>query len=199
MYFGISTTMNEVKSQVMYEIIVEDKDGNIIKREKRKGHSVLGNWIKIFESIRSGTTFTPNDTSGSACTISQIVFSGCDMYAPAGDDSYGLVVGTGTTSVDINDHNLASKISHGTGSGQLSYGDSNPYTTGSGLTQSRGVERSFDNNSGGDITVNEIGLIMKVYDGSSYYNILILRDVISATTVPNGGRLTVKYWITWNP
>lgn len=191
--------MGEIKAQVMYEIVVEDKYGNVIKREKRAGDSILDNWIYMFMNIRDGGIHSFVDVNGTARSINTINFSNCSMLAPAGNDSYGIVVGTGTTSVDRSDHNLASKISHGTGSGQLSYGDSSEYYSESGITRSEGVERTFDNNSGGSITVNEIGLIAKVNDGSSDYYLLILRDVISSTTVPDGGRLTVKYWITWNP
>jgi len=184
---------------LFYEIEVYDKDGNLIKRERKKGDSILRNWIGLFENILSGTAWTPNDTSGNPCSITNVAVTNCHGQAPAGNDSYGILVGTGTASVDIGDDSLENKIPHGTGSGQLSYGDTSAYTDGSGLQQDRGLQRSFDNNSGADITINEIGMVLKINDGSSDYYILVARDVISATTVPNGGRVTIKYWFRWNP
>ena len=184
---------------VFYKVEVYDKDGKLIEEKSGKGESILGNWVELLPSIIDGSTWTPNDINGNSCIISNIALNNCHGRAPAGDDSYGIVVGTGTTPVDINDHNLASKIPHGTGSGQLSYGETSGYVDGSGLRQDRGLQRSFDNNSGADITINEIGMVLKINDGSNDYYIMIARDVISATTVPNGGRVTVKYWFRYNP
>jgi len=184
---------------VFYKVEVYDKDGKLIEEKSGKGDSVLNNWIVIFASIRDGTRPAMMDQEGNLHYLSQIVFENCSMKAPAGNDSYGILVGTGTTPVDLGDTKLASKISHGTGSGQLNYGDTSEYGETSDLTRSEGLQRSFDNNSGADITINEIGMAMKVNDGSNDYYVLIARDVISATTVPDGGRVTVKYWFRWNP
>ena len=186
-------------SSVRWRITVRDKSGKVIEQKEGKGDSVLDNWIKLFESIKTGTAWTPNDTSGSSCSISNLAITSCAGHAPAGDDDYGILVGTGTDPVDITDYQLASKISHGTGSGQLSYGETSSYTDGSGLQQDRGMQRSFDNNSGADITIKEIGMVLKINDGSSDYYIMVMRDVISDTTVPNGGRVTIEYWFRWNP
>ena len=188
---------------VFYKIEVYDKDGKLIEEKSGKGDSILYNWTRIFEVLRNPPDYNNKfkfvRTDGNVVTPDQIVASGCSMLAPSGNDSYGIVVGSGSTAVDLGDFDLASKIPHGTGSGQLSYGDTSKYEEISGTTVSEGVQRSFDNNSGADITINEIGLVVKIYDGSSEHYVLIMRDVISATTVPNGGRVTVKYWITWNP
>ena len=188
---------------VFYEVEVYDKDGKLIDKKKGKGNCVLYNWIRIFAVLRNPSDYNDKfqfvDTHGSSFTPDQIVASGSSMLAPAGQDGYGLVVGSGDTPVSLNDYDLDSKIPHGTGSGQLSYGDSSKYDETSGNTTSHGVQRSFDNNSGADITIREIGLIATINIGGQNINVLLLRDVISDTTVPNGGRVTVKYWITWNP
>jgi len=184
---------------VFYEIEVYDDKGNLIEKKSGKGDSILGNWVNLYMAIRAGQEYNFQDTGGTNRYISNMAFNNCGMLAPAGNDSYGILVGTGTTSVSMNDYALASKIPHGTGSGQLSYGDTSSYNDLSDTRWSVGLQRSFDNNSGADITINEIGMVMKVNDGTNDYYVLIARDVISATTVPNGGRVTVKYWITWNP
>jgi len=185
-----------------WEIEVYDKDGKLIDKKSGKGNTILNNWIRILAVLRNpadyGDKFQFTDTNGNTIQADQIVGSGSSMLAPAGMDSYGLVVGSGTTSVSLDDYNLASKIPHGTGSGQLSYGDTSKYDYSEGTMVDHGVQRSFDNNSGADITVNEIGLIATINIGGQNINVLIMRDVISATTIPNGGRLTVKYWFRYN-
>ena len=184
---------------IFYKIEVYDKDGKLIEEKSGKGDSILLNWIYLFYSIRNGDNYIPTTTDGSTPTISQIVFTNCSMLAPAGNDDYGIQVGTGTTSVDITDSKLESQITHGTGSGQLSYGETSEFNEEAGNTVRRGLQRSFDNNSGADITINEIGMVAKINDGTNDYYVMIARDVISATTVPNGGRVTITYWFEWNP
>jgi len=184
---------------VLYEVEVHDKDGNLIKRVIKEGDSILGNWINLFMAIRAGQEYNFQDTGGTNAYVSSLSFTNCGMLAPAGNDSYGILVGTGTTEVSMNDYALANKIPHGTGSGQLSYGETSSYNELNDPQWDIGLQRSFDNNSGADITINEIGMVMKISDGSSTYYVMIARDVISATTVPNGGRVTVKYWFRWNP
>ena len=184
---------------VFYKIEVYDDKGNLIEKKSGKGDSILDNWIKLFLAIRGGYSYDFKDTGGASRSFDTLAITQCSMLAPEGDDSYGIVVGTSTDSVSSDDFNLHGKISHGTGSGQLSYGATSTYNDVSGLRQDRGLQRSFDNNSGANITINEIGMVMKISDGTEVANVLIARDVISATTVPNGGRVTVKYWFTWNP
>ena len=186
-----------------YEIEVYDDKGNLIEKKSGKGDSILDNWINLMKMLRDPESWSYQwsfrDTGGTTRYISKFDFGQSSLKAPSGDDSYGIVVGTGTKSVELDDYNLESKITHGTGSGQLSYGECSPYGVTSDTRADVGLQRSFDNNSGADITINEIGMILKVYDGANTYYTLIMRDVISTTTVPNGGRVTVKYWFRYNP
>jgi len=58
--------------------------------------------------------------------------------------------------------------------------------------------RYFNNNSGGDIDVNEVGLVMNQPQGGStvYGKRLQARDKLASTvTVPNTGQLKVTYTI----
>ena len=188
---------------VFYEVEVYDKNGKLVDKKEGKGDSVLDNWINLMRMLRDPESWSYQwgffDVGGTERHISNFNFSQSSMKAPEEDDSYGIIVGTGTTPVSLEDYNLASKISHGTGSGQLSYGACSPYGISSDTQADVGLQRSFDNNSGADITINEIGMVLKVYDGTNTYYTLIMRDVISATTVPNGGRVTIKYWFRYNP
>ena len=114
--------------------------------------------------------------------------------AGAGDDTFGIVVGTGDTPVTADDYNLASKIAHGTGAGQLSYGAVTLYDPFvSDYTVKQRIARSFTNNSGADITVKEIGLIVKT--SVDNYLVMIIRDVITPLTIPDGGKSMIRYYI----
>lgn len=127
-----------------------------------------------------------------------------DVYA----DDCGIVVGTSATAVAVADDNLVSQTTHGSSSGQLvhygSYGLN--YTTGAS-TSSVDLERIFRNDSGGTITIAEIGIYaMFNRNGTGpFSNVVeedifgacINRDVISPTVgVLNGEYLKVKYTIS---
>jgi hypothetical protein len=115
------------------------------------------------------------------------------LNGPAGNTSYGPVVGTGTGAYDWDNYALTTLIAHGTGAGQLSYGQTTfnaPQTSGNDRYYE--IIRTFQNQSGGGITVNEIGLY--AYSGSYYF--CFARDVLgTGVTVPNGQTLTVTYKI----
>jgi hypothetical protein len=107
---------------------------------------------------------------------------------------YGIMVGTGTAAVITTDDNLQTLIQHGTSSGKLQYlgcmipGD----VTISAPNASFNIERLFLNSSGGDVTINEIG-IYAAYFTSIY---CIIRDLVSpAVTVANNEYLKVTYTI----
>jgi len=102
------------------------------------------------------------------------------LASGAGDDKYGIQVGTGTTTPANLDYCLESKIAHGTGAGQLEY----QATSIADPTEVAGnidwvISRVFRNASGATITVNEIGMVaMCVADG--YYSyFLIARDLLT--------------------
>jgi len=186
------------------EVIVEDRYGNVIKHIKKPMDSFVKNILNLICMFDTGGWVT-TDRNGN--TVNFYFKNAADNYlynaevlAPADDDNYGILVGSGTTAFSVNDYDLASPISNGTGSGQLSYGEMSVVASGDDYKQ---WQRSFDNNSGADITVNEIGMAAKVTReeaGSQVvYYVLLARDVISATTVPNGGRITVKYTFRINP
>jgi len=178
------------------EIEVRDKDGKVIVKRTEKMNSYLYNYYLLVRAglIRGITGLAVKDTDGNTLSVDGVDFNGGGAMAGEGDDSYGIVVGSGSTQVDVqNDYSLANKISNGTGSGQLSYGSmsfTEDLTNLPKITLS--LKRSFVNNSGDSITVSEIGLVIKLVEpNGSSYNVMICRDVITATTVPNGGTLSV--------
>jgi hypothetical protein len=189
------------------ELELKDEDGRVLHRRRFRSHSYLKQLIAMLRGImyhaygysNPGNT-TVVDTSGtgrSYPTSSGSLYSaGIPLNCPSASSEYGLVVGSGTASNTVGTYALQSLISHGTGSGQLSYGshtfedlvvsDSTIYFR---------IIRTFTNNSGASITVNEIGLYAKVQDSGGTARIFcIARDVLSTgVTVDNGKTLTVRY------
>jgi len=210
------------------EITVRDKHGRVIQHGKHEMRSFVNNFLKLFAGMLSAPGNTPTamgyygvyastsviDPTGATQTI-YIEWYGnanaagggvvCAAKAPGSDDSYGIVVGSGSTTLTLDQYTLATKISHGTGSGQLSYGISTFDDLGLDMTVSPPVYRfrllrTFTNNTSAPININEVGII-----GRSYWKFtsvaqdikyMISRDVLPTTyTVPAGGTATVAITI----
>jgi len=93
--------------------------------------------------------------------------------------SGGPLVGTSTAAESALDYCLGARITHGTGSGQLSHGATSltePVV--SGTTSYFKVARIFTNNSGGSITINEIAIYC-----TSSYTYCLARDKLSVGEV----------------
>ena len=113
----------------------------------------------------------------------------------------GVKVGTGTTAVDRDDIDIETPIVSGSGAGQLVYTNPGTITKTAAITGGHRVilERSFANNSGGDITITEAGIVVasRTTSGTNI-SPLILRDIISpGHTVVNGGAVIVRYLLDW--
>jgi hypothetical protein len=205
------------------ELIVE-VDG----REKYRGESrsLLQNFAKAIGVVMSSPGITDTNASGviTSTTIARLDGVSATIYgewyagtgspgnwggggtpiamnAADNDDSYGVVVGTGTATVTPTDYKLASQIPHGTGSGQLDY---DTHTVASSYSSSSSyieISRVFVNRSGSDVVVREVGLMARNYfrDSTAVINdvkFLIARDVLpSPVRVKNLGSLTVRYRI----
>jgi len=116
----------------------------------------------------------------------------------SGSGTYGMQVGTSATANTATQDLLNTLIANGAGAGQLSYGSM-------GMTQPAGsapcsytFTRTLTNNSGGDITINEAGLVLAGNDsGSAQRNYMIIRDVTGAVTVVNTANTTGTYTLSY--
>jgi len=205
------------------EIEIRDKSGIVIRKGKHKMHSFVNNLLRILEGwaravggaavtdigLKCSTTVV--NVAGSSVTAYIEWYAGSSNYGGgnsmgllAGDnvDSYGIVVGSGTSPVTLDNYALASKISHGTSAGQLDYDAMAAEELGLDTSVSPPVYRcrflrGFKNLSGGDIVINEVALIARCYwkDYGAVRNdvtFMIARDVLPSTyTVPAGGSATV--------
>ena len=206
-------------AESFWELEVRDRDGKVVQRLKQHSHSWVRNAYNHMFSQLAGknannSAFGPGylsikDTSGAVrYTSGPIGQSNADIDGTsygyrgrAGDDSWGIQVGSGTNPESFEDYALQTRISNGVGSGQLSYIEQDPhrisYDPGMRVLSNTMV-RYFNNNSGADIDVNEVGLVMNQPQGGSivYGKRLQARDKLASTvTVPDTGQLKVTYII----
>lgn len=208
-----------VNLNVMYE--VEVVKGKRIVYIRDRSRSLLKNFIAVLRGIFTCQGGQGAGASGIQCSETVTLQNGSQwtiwggwfantaywgggvpiaIAAPNGDDSYGIIVGSGNVPVTPDDYKLASKITHGTGLGQLLYGDTffDPVSVVNNVSSFR-VTRTFTNNSGSSVTVQELGIVAWNYwkDAHGVHQsakFLILRDVLaSPVSVPDGATLTVRY------
>lgn len=115
---------------------------------------------------------------------------GYDCLGVIDNSLYGIVIGTGSTVVDITDYKLVAQIAAGSGAGQMLHqaAVSDSVVTVADPDCTFVLYRNFNNNSGGSITVAETG----IYAVRTYY-FCFFRDVPTALAVPDGGGCYVKY------
>jgi hypothetical protein len=197
--------------EVEYEIMVTDKNGKIIEHRKEKSQSLVKNFLMLTNAAFKVSTSTVKDTGGTSraagaknsytwsngapdYTVGYTGAGGWAPNAPEADATYGIIVGTSDIAVTVDDYNLKAKIAHGNAAGQLyHYGTIMLDPTVAGLTVTQKFMRTFLNNSGAEITVKEIGLVVRI--PTDIFLVLIIRDVITPVPVPNGGSLTINYYI----
>jgi len=200
-------------------VVVRDSRGNIVKVHRQRSHSPTANFIGLFLPI---AYFTSNNVS---YTITNVT-SGTCVYQPnntsgAQDISYPntatnkqtylvmIQVGSGQQSNPYTATALAAPIANGSGAGQLVYKSAVlPQSISiNGNTAYFYVTQSFNNISGGTVTITEVGLLLQVqltnYNATSTTNcgqVLVWYDVLSSPiSVPNAGSVTIYYTFTVNP
>lgn len=194
--------IDEGTMSLSYNYLIKDKNGKTLKKSRElRSHSFVKQFNQFLFYCSSGNyNQTMYDTTNTLRTFQRwmgvnltVAFG---IHTGGGDSNSGLVVGTGTNAVTINDYNLQTKVVEGSGSGQLQhssmvYGAPTTNATGSAFR----ITRDFTNNSGGNITLNEIGIIAYGYDDSSTYRyFLFIRDILSPSiTVNNLTTLTINY------
>ena len=187
---------------------VVNADGKVAFDDIQRAHSWTRNFYNNLYSYPlyagAGTSsyaagsFSIRCTNGSIRQVWSEYGAAPMKSASAGNDQYGLVIGTGDTASSMADYAMAAQIKHGTSSGQMSHQESNgPAANYTGATKIWDLTyyRIFNNNSGASITVKECGFISD--PSSMTYFILLERTVLSPTVVvADGAQLTVTYVVT---
>lgn len=204
--------------EAFWELEVMDKDGKVIQRHRQRSHSWTRNaYNHMFSNLAAKDADDPTFGAGLLSvkhldgtvygmdfpfTYGQYTVDGTGYYgmrAAAGEDGRGIVVGSGTATESFEDYALQTQIANGTGAGQLSYIASEEhsvsYDTPTRVFQNQLV-RYFNNNSGGDISVNEVAIYCKIQQPGSARCHCYSRDKLATTvTVPDTGQLKVTYTV----
>lgn len=121
-----------------------------------------------------------------------------EVVSSAGEIRMGVVVGTGTNAVTIDDYALQTQIVSGAGAGQLLHGATtvNAVVTAAGES-SVSITRGFTNSSGGTITIEEAGLYFRWTDsGGTLRYFCMVRDIPAAPVpVLDGTTANLDYTI----
>jgi len=206
--------------EAFWEIEVRDGSGRVTRRFRQRSHSWVRNAYSLMFGALAGKNLSSSgfgpgylslkDTGnvvryGAGITIgySALSWDGTDwgLRGPAGEDRWGILVGSGTNPENFEDYALQTKIANGTGAGQLSYVASEAHVITwlpVALTLKNELARYFNNNSGAEVNVNEVALACKGYilgtSAPAYY--MLARDLLVATvTVPDTGQLKVTYTV----
>ena len=191
------------------ELTVKKKDGTIRERRVQKAESFVRQFLDLLMmQAAMANEMSYHQIRDAGNILRAIAFSGLTFAADAAanDDTYGVMVGTGNTAPTIDDYALETKIDDGVGAGELQYGGVTYGLPTSSATESHfTITRDFSNASGGDITVEEIGIYVKAMaawivqsndrtSGAPDLIFMTIRDVVGGgITIPNGETLTVNY------
>ena len=183
------------KEGLWYSVVVRDRHGKVVSRERRKSHSFLKAWNQLVYVHMAQTTETIIDTGGTPRNI-QTFSQNFQMKVGATVTTYGIRVGTGNTPVAIDDFALETPIDEGIGGGQMEHlGCTVAEAVVAAPSCSFLVSRSIVNNSGGVITVREAGGYAFMWRGAAAYGCLIRDVLIVPQAVPDGGAITIDWTI----
>lgn len=203
-----------------YEIAVYDKDGNLKEHREEEAKCLVANFLKMLRSyyilgVPSGyaTAHTMEttpvvDITGVVKNVAPDTYS---KWAPAilpggframggeGNDLFGIVIGSGDVAVALSDYALQSKISNGSGPGQLAYGAVTiPDVSETGNEMVMRIRRFFENRGSESVEFSEIGLYHEYTHPATGY-VMSMRDVLpQPVSLAPGEGCVVVYKIIFN-
>ena len=206
--------MNELRLYLQYWH--KNSNGKTIKYRRYRSDSFVGNFFKFLYAqygynnpnvgvsdnavwVNAYSENTPKTVDNEDANFYARVAT--SIVAGSGITTLGIVVGSGTTPVTINDYSLVSQIPHGTAVGQIVYAAMSgtsvtPLNTTLGNDWYYRITRQFTNSSSSVITINEVGLIANFMTTSGALPCLVARDVLPTPIILNpNDHTTIQYTI----
>lgn len=182
----------------LVEIGVWDATGKLVYQKREPSRSPVKQFLQTLLSLMKGTDMAGvQDTGNTTRTLDESEFATClDCGAPLNNDDYGIVVGTGSTAVDITDYALETQVVDGSAAGQMVY---NAMVLDAAVTVADPnctfeLYRNFNNNSGGSITIRETGIyVLTKYTTNQIGYFCIVHDIPTQVAVSDGGGCYVLY------
>ncbi len=203
--------------EVFIELEVRDKAGNVIQRHHQRSHSWVRNAYNIMmcqlasldgddstfeagklsiKTIAGVIRYSDKPPGMSVASTCEGTFRG--FRAGAGVDDFGILVGSGTNAESFEDFALQTPIVEGTAAGELNHAAAEAMNESYGaLVFSNELVRFFNNNSGGNVSINEVALAGGITAGGvAGQYVVYSRDKLASTvTVPDTGQLKVTYTV----
>lgn len=186
------------------DIEIKRSDGSIRLFKQVPFKSFTKNFLDILYGALTGTMVSGISAIKTTGGSSQVTSGFGQTDATVADDSFGILIGSSNTAINLTNYQLASKIIHGSDPGQMlygsmSFGQTNAWPGAQGAQFK--IERTFTNNTSdqSDVTIQEAGLAIK----SGTNSFLIARDRVTYTTaaalnevVAFGEIVKVTYYFT---
>ena len=185
--------------KLFYRVQIHEKTGELVYDSgKQPSHSYVIQFLEMMYGwLRASGDFAATDIAGAESNIYRSgTASSVLCRVDAGEtELYGVVVGlntTGPTAESNTNFKMDTIVVHGNAGGELEhqvviFAKARDVAGNIELD----VSRPFINNSGGQIDIEEIGLIVNNSNNVKYH--LIMRDVIGTTAVGDTQVLTVTY------
>lgn len=189
---------------IILESTLVDRDGNpILGPDGRPVDRIVkptNSWVKQFPQIMKSCMQEISeagvlDTTGASLTVDRTPGPILDASPAAGDNTHGIQVGTSNVAPTSTDNALGALIASGSAAGELDYQVQLwPGTASTALIAIAGGvrivgSRQVDNNSGGLVTVEEIGLAVRQRATTGIFFFLILRDLITSAIADGTSRV----------
>jgi len=169
--------------KLLAELIVETKD----KKIAQEANSLLIQFFQLLERhLRRGSAVGVKQIDGNVHNgySSDYTFA---VNANSGDNTYGILVGSGSTAVDIcNDYALENKL-------DLDYSAVTVESTtcGNGVIEVA-VKRNITNNTGADVSINEVALYC-LGTGDTRIHCIDRTILVETVTLQNEQTMKVTY------
>lgn len=176
-------------SKVEVRATITDGSGKIVKRYPwTRANSLIKQFIQDMMAHMSQVAQTVLDITNVARTCA-VSGSGIDCAAAAALTTKGIVIGTGTNAVAMTDYALQTQVTANIDHGSMSIGLENPDAN----TWRVALQRAFVNNTGGTLSIKEVGLYALI--SGLTFSMCIDRTLYSVD-VASGLTLTLTYRIT---
>jgi len=194
-----------MKIELFYKIEQLDKNNNVVKKLPFK---LAESFVQNFQQFLLGH-FIHTNTNAKNINNQVVEIAPAKIRQPSGprayvhvilsinaginDSSFGLIVGSGITPIELTDHKLENQIIQGTGIGQLVHGAvSIPEI----ITEFPNIDlllmRVFTNDSTANITIKNCGIYMRCMNNT----FLLAADVLpTPLDIPHGRNALLTYRI----
>ena len=182
-----------MKNELWYSVVVRDRHGKVISRERRRSRSFLKQWNQLMFAQMTDISLTDllKDING----VNRNPDPHANNFRMRVYSAIGIILGTGDTAVAIDDYKIEAVIANGAGAGQMAWGATTVGAVSLAASHAQFVvSRTNTNNSGGTITVREIGIYTSVYVTTTQYYMCGVRDVlVTPQDVLDTETITVNY------